>query len=95
MTASLPRATDAEIERVIDAMIPEIRQSLKTVMQEHNPVDSFDCGTGTNSTGAKTRYVCFIAHEFAALIFEGTMKGMADSMKAQMELYRSVAGEKG
>jgi hypothetical protein len=91
----LPRATDAEIERVIEVAIPELREALKTVMQDHNPIDCFDIAKGTSSkTGVKTRYVCFIAHEFAACILEGTMKGIGDSMKAQMDLAASLSSKR-
>jgi hypothetical protein len=92
---TLPRATDAEIERVLTAMIPEIRQSLKTVMQDHHPIDCFNCAEGTNSaTGIKSHYMCFIAHQYAGEILEGTMQGIGKSMDTQVSAYQKLAEAK-
>lgn len=93
--------SDEDIERVLEAMVPELRTALKGVLGGES-VHAFDCAAGTHSlTGIKTKLVCVVAHEAAAIVLESTARGiqMANEFlqgqsKVVMERLRR-AGEKG
>jgi hypothetical protein len=70
--------TDAQIDALIEKVKPEIRVAIRAVM-EGQAVHIFDLLDGTNSSsGIKTKFVMFIAHEAPAAILEATVRGFEE-----------------
>lgn len=71
-------------DAVLEAAAPELRKALEAIFSG-NLIHAFDVAVGTNSeSGIQTRIVCILAHESAALVLEGTAKGIEQAN----QLYR-------
>lgn len=87
-----PVMTSEQIERCIDAAIPELRTAIKTMIENQEGIHIFDIWSGRNSkTGIESKMVCFIAVDELALVLEGAAKGIGESQKLQMDRLKQLA----
>ena len=81
------------LENIIQAALPELRIALADALSG-NMDFAFNIAEGTNSqTGARTSFVCFIVHEYAAIVLQAALHGMAASsqkMTADMTAAREA-----
>ena len=80
------------LENTIQAALPELRIALADALSGN--MHAFNIAEGTNSqTGVRTSFVCFIVHEYTAIVLQAALHGMAASsqkMTADMTAAREA-----
>jgi hypothetical protein len=76
--------TNTDLDQLIERAKPELRKALESALSGA-AVHTFNIADGTNSqTGVKSNFVCFIAHEYTAMVLEAVAQGLAASSQKAM-----------
>lgn len=77
----MPVMTEEQLDRVIQAAIPELKVALRELLSGH-AFHIFDIAAGHNSrTGVKSKIVIVLAQEAPGAVLEGCCRGMEESGK--------------
>lgn len=86
---------DPGIERTIEAAIPELKLALRSIV-EGSAVQIFTLADGVNqSTGVRSKILCFVVNDLSGAILEGTARGIEDSQKLLNEKMAQLAKRQG
>lgn len=87
-----PAFTDAEVDKHLDALRPQLRDAFRQVIGLQTPMKSFSLGTVKLSSGQLWNVQLYIANEPLACMIQGMVSGYLEANKAFLKMAPPSAG---